>query len=415
MATAVSTSELVRPARVESVDLLRGIVMVIMALDHVRDYMTHLDFPPEVLPLTTGPLFFTRWITHFCAPGFFFLAGTGIYFMAKRKTGPELSKFLWKRGLWLVLLEATVVFWGWTFFFPLPSTALLVIWALGVSMIAMAIFVRLPIKIVAVIALAMIAGHNLLDGVRPEMFGKAGVLWGILHQSGFYPLFPLRIEGLPPVFGIFVLYPLVPWIGVMAAGYVFGTLYRKAEADRQRWMIRIGVAATLLFVILRATNLYGNAAPSATFFAGGPFEVQATLEKTVIAFFNVAKYPPSFQFLLMTLGPSILALAWFERIRAGTGRIGQFFTVYGKVPMFYYLLHVYLAHLSGVVAGLLFGQPVKWLLPGGFMLGNRPDNFGFNLPAIYVGWIIVVLILYLPCRWYAQYKATHQHWWLSYL
>jgi uncharacterized membrane protein len=412
---ALNVSELARPARVDSVDLLRGIVMVIMALDHVRDYMTHLTVPPEILETTYGALFFTRWITHFCAPTFFFLAGTGIYFASRRKTGPELTSFLWKRGLFLILLEVTIIFWGWTFLFPLPGFGLLVIWCLGLSMIVMSGLVRLPLKWVAAIGLVMIFGHNLLDPINAENLGKLGPVWGVLHQSGFYPLFPLHIQGAPPVFGIFVLYPLIPWVGVMAAGYAFGSLYNLSADVRRRWMIRIGTGAILLFIVLRFTNVYGNAAPGASFFAAGPFVVQPTVVKTVIAFFNVAKYPPSLQFLLMTLGPSILALAWFDRFREGGGRFGRFLTVYGKVPMFYYILHIYLAHTIAIIAGLLFGQPVKWLLRGGFMLGQHQPGYGFNLPAIYVAWVICILLLYLPCKWYAEYKATHRQWWLSYL
>jgi len=270
-------------------------------------------------------------------------------------------------------------------------------------------------KWIATFALTLIFAHNLLDGVRAESFGKAGALWGILHQFGFYALFPLNIPGAPPQFGIFVLYPLIPWVGVMAAGYVFGQLYRLPAEDRRRWMVRIGLSVTALFVILRWTNLYGNAAPGATFLSAGPFEVQATWDKTIIAFLNVAKYPPSLQFLLMTLGPAILALAAFDRLRDAGGPIGRFFTVYGKVPMFYYILHIYLAHIIAIVAGLMFGQPVKRLLYGGFFAAPPDPGFGFNLPAIYLAWIICVLLLYFPCRWYASYKATHGQWWLSYI
>jgi uncharacterized membrane protein len=282
-------------------------------------------------------------------------------------------------------------------------------------MIIMSLLVRLPLKWVAAIGLIMIFGHNLLDPISAANFGKLAPVWGLLHQSGFYPLFPIHIQGAPPMFGIFVLYPLIPWSGVMAAGYAFGKLYTLPVDQRRRWMLRIGLAAVVLFAALRLTNIYGNAAPGAAFFAFGPFEVQPTWEKTVIAFFNVAKYPPSLQFLLMTLGPAILALAWFDRFRDGGGAFGRFLTVFGKVPMFYYILHIYLAHIIGIVAGMMFGQPVTRLLRGGFMTAPPDPGFGFNLPAIYIAWMICILLLYLPCRWYAQYKATHRNWWVSYL
>jgi uncharacterized membrane protein len=413
---AASVVELARPARVESVDLWRGVVMVIMALDHVRDYMTHLRFPPEILELTNGPLFFTRWMTHLCAPAFFFLAGTGIFLASRTKSSAALSKFLWTRGLFLIAMEFTIIWWGWTFLFPYPGPVMLVIWALGMSMVIMSELVRLPVKWVAVLSIAIIAGHNLLDWVKPEMFGKAGVLWGILHVGGFYPLggvFPTP-QGPQPI-GIFVLYPLLPWAATMAAGYAFGTVFSKTPEERQRWMWRLGFGAIALFFVLRATNIYGNAAPDAAFMAAGPFVSQAMLSKSVIAFFNVAKYPPSFQFLLITLGIAIVALAASEKFQLARTAAGRFFTVFGKVPMFYYILHVYLAHLIAIVAGLLFHQPVTRLLRGGFMTAPPDPGFGFNLPAIYAAWVILVLILYFPCRWYARYKSTHKQWWLGYL
>ena len=413
---AITPVDLARPARVESVDLWRGVVMVIMALDHVRDYMTHLTFPPEILQLTTGPLFFTRWITHLCAPAFFFLAGTGIYLASRTKPRAQLANFLWKRGSVLIVAEFTLIWWGWTFLFPYPGPVLLVIWALGMSMVIMSLLVRIPVKWVGILSLAIIAGHNLLDGVKPAMFGKAGVLWGILHAGGFYPLGgAIQTPQGPQPIGLFVLYPLLPWCATMAAGYAFGTIFNKSPEERQRWMWRLGLGAIAAFFLLRATNVYGNAAPGAAFFAAGPFVPQATLSRSVIAFFNVAKYPPSFQFLLITLGIAIVAMALAEKTNAARTAVGRFFNVFGKVPMFYYVLHIYLAHLIAIVAGLLFHQPVHRLLRGGFMIGPPDPGFGFNLPAIYIAWAALIAVLYLPCRWYARYKANHRHWWLSYL
>jgi uncharacterized membrane protein len=293
---------------------------------------------------------------------------------------------------------------------------LLVIWALGMSMIIMSQLIRLPVRWIGTLGVVIIAGHNLLDFVKPEMFGKAGVLWGILHVSGFYPLGgTFQTPQGPQPIGLFVLYPLLPWCATMMAGYAFGTLFNMTPEVRRRWMWRIGFGAIALFLLLRATNLYGNAAPGAAFFATGPFAPQPTLSKSIISFFNVAKYPPSFQFLLMTLGIAIVAMGWAEKVNAARNPIGRFFTVFGKVPMFYYILHIYLAHIAGIVAGLLFNQPVQHLVRGGFMTGPPSPGFGFNLPAIYLTWVIVIAILYFPCRWYAKYKATHKAWWLSYL
>ena len=409
---------LARAPRVQSVDLLRGIVMVIMALDHVRDFMSHLHFPPEDLQQTNAALFFTRWITHFCAPSFFFLAGTGIYLMARSKIPAVMTSFLWKRGLWLIVLEATIIFWGWTFLFPImPSLGLLVIWALGWAMIWMALFVRLPWKVTAALALIAIFGHNLLDGIPAAAFGKAAPIWGILHVSGFFPIGNIQ---LGPNFrlGVFVLYPWIPWVAVTAAGYTLGRIYDWDAARRRRFLLTVGAAATVLFIVLRATNLSGNA-QTGIGVASGPFVVQPTLAKTIIAFLNVEKYPPSLQFLLMTLGPALVFLGLIDgidlRARSIGTAVGRFFQVFGKVPMFYYILHLYLAHIIAIVSALAVGQNPHHLYRGGFMMGFPQGPFGFNLPAIYLAWAICVGILYFPCRWYAEYKATHKQWWLSYL
>jgi uncharacterized membrane protein len=407
----------VRP-RLDSVDFVRGVVMVIMALDHVRDFFTHLRFAAENQELTYAALFFTRWITHLCAPAFFFLAGAGVYFAAKRRTGNQLTKFLVTRGLFLIALEWTLVWWGWTFLltFPMPVPSLLVIWALGLCMVVNGLILRLPMKWIAAVSLIMIFGHNLLDTIPQPANPWAAFGWGLLHRPGFYPL-----PGFPPQFaGLFILYVLIPSAGVMSAGYVFGSLWEKPAEQRRKWLWRLGAGSLVLFALLRVTNLYGNPVPPNTFASPGAFSVQPTIEKTIILFLNTEKYPPSLQFLLMTLGVAFLAIAWLDRYdfsaaRGLRAKLGRFFMIIGQVPMFYYLLHIYLAHMMAIFAAMAFGQPYQWLITGGFFTGPAPNGFGFNLPFIYLMWALCVVILYLPCRWYARYKSTHKHWWLSYL
>jgi uncharacterized membrane protein len=410
---AVATGAIERGSRVASVDLLRGLIMVFMALDHVRDFFSGLRILPENLNQTYLALFFTRWITHFSAPGFFFLAGTGAYLYGRKRSRAEVTRFLWTRGLWLVVLEATIVFWGWTWAFPLPGLGLLVIWALGMSMIFLSVLVRLPLKWIAVTGLTMIFGHNLLDFLRPEMFGPLSWLWKLLHQQGF--IFLGTYQGQP--IGWFVLYPLVPWIGVMAAGYAFGAIMARPAEERQRLSLRIGAAAFVLFLALRLTNVYGNAMVGGGSVSPGPFVAQPTVEKTIIAFFNVEKYPPSLQFLLMTLGLELMALSWFDRLslKGAGGWLADKITVFGRVPMAYYLMHLYLIHAMAIVVAMIYGQPYQWLLWGGFFANAPQSGYGHGLPFIYLMWLLAVVILYFPCKAYADYKARSKKWWLSYL
>lgn len=400
--------------RIDSVDLYRGLIMAIMALDHVRDYFTHLRFPAEHQELTYAALFFTRWITHFCAPAFFFLAGTGMYL--SRKRGAELSNFLWKRGLWLMILEPTVVFIGWTFGWNIQALfGFLVISALGACMILMAAIVRMPLGAITAFGVGMIFLHNLLDGIKPAMLGSKAWIMTILHNPGFSPFDPAN----PRAGGIFVLYVLIPWVGVMAAGYALGAVIRKPAEERRKWLLLLGSTAIVLFIILRATNIYGNPAQG---WAGsaGTFSVQPTLEKTIIGFFNTEKYPPSLQFLLMTLGPCMLALAWFDRFdfKSAIGRtLGQWLLVFGRVPMFYYLCHIYVAHGLAVIVAPMFGQNWRWLINGGFFTSPPPPGYGHNLPFIYLMWLVALVILYFPCKWYMNLKSRrgNKDWWLSYI
>lgn len=402
--------------RIDAIDLLRGIVMVIMMLDHTRDFVHYSGylFDPTDLTKTTVALFFTRWITHYCAPVFVFLAGTGAYLQfARGKSKAELSRFLVTRGLWLIVLEFTVVRLGASFSVDYRFLGMMqVIWVIGVSMIVLAALIHLPSSAIAAFGLGIIGLHNLLDRFHVEAWqgpaspvpGFGAKLFMILHQSEAFP-----IVGFPsPV--LFVLYPLIPWVGVMAAGYAFGAIYQWDAARRRRFLVMVGSGATLLFIVLRAINRYGE--PSG-------WSRQASPAFTVLSFLNTTKYPPSLDFLLMTLGPALLALAFFELPRRQTGdsiasSVRNFFVTFGRVPLFFYLLQWPTAHLIAVIAHLVAGKPWRFLF-GGFMTGAVPPGVGFNLAVVYACWVIGVLLLYPLCKWFAGVKARRRDWWLSYL
>jgi uncharacterized membrane protein len=400
--TAVPAGSLPRTGRLASLDIMRGLVMVIMAIDHVRDFFTNVPFAPENLKFTYYSLFFTRWITHFCAPLFFFLAGTGAYFYGRRRTPQELSRFLWTRGLWLILLEFTVIGFAWTFM--ITGGFFGVIWALGASMVIMALVVRLPLSWIAVLSTLTIATHDLVDRVRPRQFGSFAWLWTILHVRGGVML-PFQIPK-------FVLFQIVPWVAVMAAGYAFGALYQLDSDRRKKMIFRLGMVLTLAFILLRVTNLYGNPPAGLGGVSQGDWHIQPTVEKTIILFLDVEKYPPSLQFLLMTMGPSLLLLAWLER--SNLPRWTSVLVTFGRVPLFFYVLHLYLIHLLAIAVAPLFHQPVDWLFHGA-IFGDTPDNYGHGLPFVYLMWLIVIAILYFPCRWFAALKQRRKDWWLSYL
>jgi len=388
--------------RLFSIDIFRGLIMVWMALDHTRDFFSNLPFEPENLAHTYPLLFATRWITHFCAPMFFFLAGTGAYLYGRSRSPAEVRRFLWTRGLWLIFLEFTIVGTAWSFQFPWGFFG--VIWALGASMIIMALVVRLPVRWIAVLSVVMIAGHNLLDGIRARDLGGWAWLWKILHARGGI-LLPGGVQE-------FVLFPLIPLVGVMAAGYAFGWVYTLDRPRRRKLIAGMGLALTLAFIFLRATNLYGNPPAGVGGVSQGDFHLQASMAKTVILFLDVEKYPPSLQFLLMTIGPSLLLLAALDRERMprGTGALLTF----GRVPMFFYVLHLYLIHWLAIVVAALAGQPARWLFHGAFF-GETPDNYGYGLGTVYLMWVVVLVLLYFPCRWFAGLKQRRRDWWLSYL
>jgi uncharacterized membrane protein len=373
--------------RIASIDVLRGLVMVLMALDHVRDMVTQprggVDFARA-----GAALFFTRWITHFCAPTFVLLAGTSAFLYGALRRKGETARFLLTRGLWLVFVELTVVNFAWSFNLR-SGIALQVIWAIGCSMIALSGLVWLPTAAVAVVGAAMVLGHNLLDGIQPVP-AEASPSWRLLHIPGL-----LAVNGTPIAY---VVYPLIPWIGVMALGYAIGPCFAGPDPGRSRRLLQSGAVLTLAFVVLRAFNLYGE--PSA--WAG---EGAATL----IGFLNTTKYPPSLQFLLMTLGPALLLLGWFERLG---GRIAAALATIGRVPFFYYVIHLFVIHALALVIGLAQGFRARDVA---VMFFDYPPSFGVGLAAAYLLWVATVLALYPACVWFAGVKARRREWWLSYV
>lgn len=383
--------------RIESIDLLKGLVMVVMALDHVRDYFhfSAFYFDPGDPEHSNLPIFFTRWITHFCAPSFSFLAGMSAFMVGKRKSRGELSAFLFKRGLWLVFIELSFVIFGWMFDVHFHLFLLVTIWSLGMSMVVLAALVYLPRNFILVFGVLMIGAHNLLDTVHVN----GSLLWGILHEPMPYQLPGERI--------LFVGYPLIPWMAVMALGYYFGAYYdRSVEAGKRRRTFNIiGISAIALFVLLRFTNLYGDA---------NLFTRYESISSTLISFFNPTKYPPSLLYLLMTMGAAFIFLANSEKWK---GRLVDFFCTFGRVPFFYYILHLYLVHLGAMLLAQLTGYGWQKMLLNDWV-GEVHELRGYGLPlwGVYLVWVAVILILYPLCKSFDRYKQAHKEkWWLSYL
>jgi len=392
----------VQAVRIESVDLLRGLIMILMALDHTRDFFHNSAFNPR--DVTDPALFLTRWITHICAPTFIFLAGLSAYLYGTHgRTRSQVSWFVFTRGLWLIFLSLTLVHFAWSFVVGGSVFVLQVIWAIGASMVVLAGLVYLPLWAIAAFGLAMIFGHNLLDGIQAHEFGSGAWIWHILHQRGsIYPVPDVRL---------IVAYPLIPWIGVMAAGYALGPLYRLDQTIRRRWLVGLGAAVTLGFFLLRATNLYGDP---------DPWSEQANQLYTFLSFLNCEKYPPSLLYLMMTLGPALLLLAAFERAPGRAEifeglrhRVSQWIIVFGRVPFFYYVLHLIWIQLLALLFALVTVGDLAWLT-GGYDLENsvRPH---LSLAGTYVAWAIVVITLYPVCKWFAHLKQTRNEWWWPYL
>lgn len=393
--------------RIESIDIVRGIAMVIMALDHVRDYFhisANIDDPLN-LDTTTPLLFFTRWITHFCAPIFVFLSGTSIYLQSLRKTKKELSSFLIKRGLWLIFAEFFIISLAWTFDPLFHIHPMQVIWAIGISMVILGLFIRigLPFKLILALGMIIVLGHNLLDIPESAPGFKAGFWWDLFH-SGYFKLYPYA-----PGRFFMMVYPFVAWTGVMMLGYCAGIFYsaKYTETQRRKILLWLGMGLITCFVIARFINVYGD-------------PVKWTTQKdglyTFFSFIKVNKYPPSLLYLCIMIGLPLLLLAFIEKIKNGFTRI---MVVFGRTAFFYYIIHLYLIHLLAVIAFFIRGDhtvqdafnsmqnlPFLFVIPGE----------GYTLAVVYGVWAAVVVSLYPLCKWYDTYKTSHKEkWWLSYL
>lgn len=386
--------------RIESIDLMKGLVMVIMALDHVRFFMhvETLGGDPTNLETTTTGLFLTRFITHFCAPTFVFLAGTSAYFYGRNKTRVQLSRFLWTRGLWLIFVELVIMDFMWTFNPGYDLILFGVIWAIGVSMIVLALLVYLPLKWILSFGFILVFGHNLLDGIAVEGSGPVAWLWAMLHvQHSFV------VGGHM----FYFVYPLIPWIGVIGLGYGFGHLYAKdfEPSRRRKWLTGIGLAAIGLFMVLRAFNIYGDPEP---------WTGQDSTVFTLLSFINIFKYPPLLQYLLLTLGPTIFILGQIENFR---NAFSDWLQVFGKVPFFFYIIHLFLIHLIALVAlALSGGNWQEMIFDMSSFSSPVLEAFGYPLWAVYLVWVAVVLALYPVCKAYMKYKlGNRDKWWLSYL
>lgn len=390
-----------RPDRIESIDLVRGGVMILMTLDHVRDFLSNRIFDdPTDLNTTTPGIFLTRWITHYCAPTFIFLAGTSAFLSGTRgKSRGDLAWFLLTRGVWLALFEVTINRALWMFNFDVVHHGAGVFWAIGWSMVFLAGLVYLlPTLAITAVGVAMIALHNTLDNVTAADVHQPAWVWMILHSPGEQRVFGDYTFGTG--------YCVIPWSGVMAAGYGFGTLFTLDRPTRRRWLFLLGGALTVGFVVVRGSNVYGDPRP---------WDVQDRGPWwTVFSFLNCTKYPASLDYLLMTLGPAVLALAIFDR---PLGRLARPVITFGRVPLFYYVLHIALIHGMGVALDdWRFGwSPLAWHGPWEVQRGTAPPGWGVSLPMVYLTWIAVVVVLYLPCRWYAGVKRRHPGGVLSYL
>jgi len=398
-------------SRISSIDILRGLVMVIMALDHVRDFFhktvveggASVATGPTDLATTTPVLFFTRWITHFCAPIFVFLAGASVWLMSRKKSKAELSSFLIKRGVWLVIVEIVIITFGWTFNPQFNIIILQVIWAIGISMIMLGLLIHLPWKVILLIGLIIVFGHNLLDYPSINKGLKGGFLPDLLYFSNF---------SVHPVLNgkhfLFIVYSFIPWTGVMLLGYCFGKLFASSvnPAWRRKILWQMGTGLLLLFIALRFINQYGDPVAWSSQPRGSVF--------TFLSFININKYPPSLDFLCVTIGAGMLMLALLEGIK---NKLTGFFQVYGRVPMFYYILHFYIIHTLVIIFFFIQGYSTDRINDPNSPFLFRPPEFGVPLWGVYLVWLFVFLVLYPLCKKYDHYKTANiqKKWWLSYL
>jgi uncharacterized membrane protein len=384
--------------RFASIDILRGLLMVLMALDHVRDYLSNAHVSPTD-PVNSWPaLYATRWITHLCAPGFVALAGASVYLQRQRKTDAQLIRLLWTRGLWLIFLELTVIAFGFTFSFEYPT--LQVIWAIGGSMLILAAMFPLPVGVVGTIGLAIVLLHNLLDPIRSEQLGRGQDLWELLHEAA-----PLH---LPAPFEGFLAYPLLPWAGIFLIGYWFGQVVLLPGLQRRSISAWLGFLFLGVFSVLRVVGRYGDS---------NHFEHLASPVHTAMSFLNVNKYPPSLQFALVTLGILLVLFAGIDRLmnRDLLPLPRHILEVYGRVPLFYYVLHIYLIHTIALVLMMAVSHNWGlWRISATSIPGAVP-GFGYSLPIVYGIWAVVVCALYLPCRHFARIKQNRKTWWMSYI
>jgi uncharacterized membrane protein len=387
--------------RIESIDLLRGIVMIIMALDHVRDYF-HYDaflYSPTDLNKTSGFLFFTRFITHYCAPVFVFLAGISANMYGSKRSRRQLSFYLLKRGAWLVFAEFFIITLGWTFNPSYPIFNLQVIWAIGISMIILSAIIYLNRQYILLIAVLLIAGHNLLDNLNIPNSGITNFSWHILHEPGDFAV---------GRFTIFVRYPVMPWVGIMSMGYYFGALYNPGynAVKRRKILLSAGLGAITLFIMLRSFNIYGDAAQ---------WSAQKNMVFSFLSFLNVSKYPPSFLYALVTLGPAFIFLSLAEK---PLNWVTEKIAVFGRVPFFYYVIHLYLIHLFAIIGAII--SDYNWsamILSGRVNRVAELKGYGFNLFIVYLVWLALIVILYPCCKWFDRYKRNNQSTksWLTYL
>jgi uncharacterized membrane protein len=385
--------------RIEAVDLLRGLLMVLMALDHTRDYFSRYTINP-VDPTQSWPaLFITRWVTHLCAPGFIALAGASVYLQRQRgKSSSQLARLLLTRGLWLVFLEVTVISFGWSFAW---APFLQVIWAIGIAMIGLSALVRLPTAAIGSIGAAIVLLHNLLDPISAERFGRFADLWRLIHDPGF-----VTYHGHPVVFAF---YPALPWFGVICLGYSFGPVISASASVRRRITLTLAASFAASFALLRDTHSYGDPIP---------FVHLATPARTSMSFLDVQKYPPSLEYVLATFSVLLLLFTLFDvaATQNWLPRARTFLETYGRVPFFYYVLHIYLLHTAALLCTMaLHGDWHFWMSNRFVWGGESLPNWGYGLPVVYAVWLAAVLSLYIPCAWFSRLKSRRHDWWLSYL
>ena len=383
--------------RVAAIDITRGLVMVIMALDHVRDllHVPALTQNPADLATTTPAIFMTRWITHLCAPTFVFLSGTSAYLSLQKRNRADARQFLWKRGLVLIVLELTVVNFAFWFDIHFQSLMLQVIYAIGGGLIVLSLLAKLPVRWVGIIGLIIVFGHNLLQAVPPFTNPAVRLIWSLLFRTEFF--------AISPKFGLLVGYPLIPWLGIMLVGYACGSLVQQSSDSRKPLLLRMGLGAVGLFVLLRFLNGYGDPVP---------WSVQKDALFTSLSFINLTKYPPSLEYDLLMLG---IMLVFLSAIDGVENPFTRWLTVYGKVPMFYYILHWYLVHIAMLMMSFLQGYSIADI-PSGPLNFGRPVGAGVSLGGVYAVWIAIVLLLYPVCKWYGRYKAEHTTiGWLRYI